>query len=180
MIVYLAIAITFTLRLQLISTKNIYGKYPIGIVTFNETLIAHDDELFDFKLIDLKDNDISNPIEISLVACERLIAKWKVYSIVLLDFHKKFPTDIFGQIASYYSIPIISLYNRYSLFSNKQMYTSFIRLKPAFFNDAKIWVNIIEHFEWKSINLIHSNNEEGKTFEALFQEYADQRNLRVI
>ena len=80
---------------------------------------------------------------------------------------------------AYYNIPVIDIKSRESVFSDKSIHSSFIRMSPPYFHQASIWIDIIKEFEWKTVNLIHSNDHEGKMIATRFQYLADQYEIKV-
>jgi hypothetical protein len=81
---------------------------------------------------------------------------------------------------AYYNIPVMDIRSRESVFSDKSIHSSFIRMSPPYFHQASIWIDIIKEFEWKTVNLIHSNDHEGKMTATRFQYLADQYEIKVF
>ncbi len=52
-------------------------------------------------------------------------------------------------------------------------------MSPPFFHQASIWIELVKKFEFKSINLIHSFDNEGKMLTSRFNYLADQHDINV-
>ena len=52
-------------------------------------------------------------------------------------------------------------------------------MSPPYFHQAYVWIELIKKFEWSSVNLIHSYDDEGKMFASKFQDLADLYNIKV-
>ncbi len=80
---------------------------------------------------------------------------------------------------AYYQIPVIDIKNRESIFSDKSIHSSLVRMMPPYFHQASIWVDLIKEFDWRVVNLIHTNDHEGKMLATRFQYLADQYEVKV-
>ena len=52
-------------------------------------------------------------------------------------------------------------------------------MSPPYFHQASIWIELIKEFEWKSVNLIHSTDNDGKMVASRFHYLADQHDINV-
>ena len=53
-------------------------------------------------------------------------------------------------------------------------------MTSPYFHQASIWIDMIEELEWKSVNLIHSAESEGKMLASRFQYLADHHEITII
>ena len=143
----------------------------------------------DIKLKSLKLSNNDNPISATLSICDKLIANNQLYAVVISNMDclikNKKSNELMLTVSavfftpSYYQLPVFDLNNRYSLFSDKSIYSSFIRMLPAYFYQINIWIEILKLFEWKSVNLIYCSDDEGRNFASRFQYLADQNDIKV-
>lgn len=52
-------------------------------------------------------------------------------------------------------------------------------MSPPFFHQATLWIELLKEFEWKSTNIIHSTDIEGKMIASRFQYLADHHEIKV-
>lgn len=52
-------------------------------------------------------------------------------------------------------------------------------MTPPYYHQASIWVELLKTFEWKTVNLVFSSDEEGKNLASRFQHLADQNEIKV-
>ncbi len=50
---------------------------------------------------------------------------------------------------------------------------------PAFYFESNIWIELLKKFEWYLVNLIHSNDLEGKMLASRFKDMAELNNIKV-
>lgn len=176
-----------TNRLKNNSTKHMFLKnYTIGYIT-SERNSNFDDKLKDLqtsvshKRIVLKKFQLinsENPIDLTLNLCE--ILETSVYAIVSAI---KRPVDdktlLISYLCSYYQIPLVSLYNRESVFFDKSVHHSFIRMTPSYFSEAYVWLHLLNKLMYKKINFIHSIDDNGQLVSSKFQYLADQYEIEV-
>jgi hypothetical protein len=168
-------------------------KYSIGIVNYDVNDIFYKstkhllDEfnstanIFNFVSLDMEQFDTENPIEVSLGICDHLISRASIYSIIEIGNPKKKSSPMpISYISAYYQIPLLSLYNREAIYSDQSVHNTFVRISPAYFYEANIWISLIKKFEWKSVNLIHSMEDEGKILGSKFLYLADQYEINVL
>ena len=53
-------------------------------------------------------------------------------------------------------------------------------MSPAYFHQAGIWLQLLKEFGWKSANLIHSSDNEGKMVASKFHYLADHYDIKVF
>ncbi|VDN96097.1 unnamed protein product [Rodentolepis nana] len=61
-------------------------------------------------------------------------------------------------IAALYGLPVICVSARQAAFSNKYAHASFLRTVPPYVQEAAIWAQLIDTFEWHEVIIIHSDN----------------------
>jgi hypothetical protein len=167
------------------STTRKIISYTIGFIT-----IDNDD--LDLKLNQLSANlslkrivlkklqleDTNNSIDLTLSLCEMF--ETNLHTIVSMI---KKPVDsqtlLISYLCSYYQIPLISLYNRESVFFDKSIHSSFIRMAPSYFSETKIWVHLLAQLMYKKINFIHSIDDNGQLVSSKFQYLADHFEIEV-
>jgi hypothetical protein len=133
-----------------------------------------------------------NTISLSLTVCEKLMASEPLYGVVLGKTSCLRPpnasntqSDYILNLSAisftcgYYQIPVIDLYNREADFSDNSIYSTFIRLTPPYFHQASVWIELVKKFEWKSVNLVYNDANEGKMLAARFHYLADQHEIKV-
>jgi hypothetical protein len=169
------------------------AKYKIGLI-YDEAnrrnvdkfikYYHNENSFFEFEQLELlqTQTEYYNPVSISLNLCNKFFGNSSTYSIVSLFKHKNSieSTQSIGYLGSYYQIPVISMNARDAIFSDKTIYKSFIRITPPYYNEAKIWIDLIRKFKWTSVNFIHSTDNEGTFLANRFQYYADQADVKVI
>jgi hypothetical protein len=173
------------LFLFLLLLHSTISNYTIGIVTIDDEDIQN--KLNDLKLnLNLKKfnlkhiqlNKTDNPIDLTLSLCETF--ETSLYTVIsLINQPVDNQTLIISYLCSYYQIPLISLYNRESIFIDKSVHSSFIRMTPSYFNEAKIWVHLLNEFQFKTINFVHSVDDNGQLMASKFQYLADQNGISV-
>jgi hypothetical protein len=146
----------------------------------------------ELKSLKLSEND--NTISLSVSVCDSLMNRDSIYGVVIGRSHclrKKYDNILTQEreyilalssvsfTCAYYQIPVLDLYSRESEFTDKSLYSSFIRMSPPYFHQASIWIELIKEFDWKSINLIRSVENDGKMFASRFQYLADQQDIKV-
>jgi hypothetical protein len=147
----------------------------------------------ELKPLQLKMDD--NPISVSLSVCDKLMASNSLYGLIissseclprknsdpsLLEKEYLQTVSAISFTCSYYQIPVFDLVHRNAIFSDKSTYSSFIRMTTPYYHQASIWIELLKYFEWKSVNLIYSSDEEGKYLASRFQHLADQNEIKVI
>ncbi|XP_058450496.1 glutamate [NMDA] receptor subunit 1 isoform X2 [Malaya genurostris] len=110
-----------------------------------------------------------NPIKTALDVCKHLISR-RVYAVVVS--HE--PTgDLSPAAVSYtngfYQIPIIGISSRDAAFSDKNIHVSFLRTVPPFYHQADVWLEILSHFGYTKVIIIHSSDTDGRAILGRFQ-----------
>ncbi|EAT39625.1 AAEL008587-PA [Aedes aegypti] len=110
-----------------------------------------------------------NPIKTALDVCKHLISR-RVYAVVVS--HE--PTgDLSPAAVSYtngfYQIPIIGISSRDAAFSDKNIHVSFLRTVPPFYHQADVWLEMLSHFGYTKVIVIHSSDTDGRAILGRFQ-----------
>ena len=168
------------------SRTKVNTPYTVGFITIdNDDLDVRLNQLstnLSLKKIVLKKlqlEDTNNSIDITLSLCEMF--ETNLYTIVSMI---KKPVDsqtlLISYLCSYYQIPLIPLYNRESVFFDKSIHSSFIRMAPSYFSETKIWVHLLAQLMYKKINFIHSIDDNGQLVLSKFQYLADHYEIEVL
>nr|VZI52622.1 unnamed protein product [Spirometra erinaceieuropaei] len=80
-------------------------------------------------------------------------------------------------IAALYGIPVIGVSSRHAIFSDKYAHSSFLRTVPPYSQEAQVWLELIVHFGWHEIVLIHSDGQEAK---ALLSQLESQEQAKAF
>ncbi|XP_040152491.1 glutamate [NMDA] receptor subunit 1 [Anopheles arabiensis] len=110
-----------------------------------------------------------NPIKTALNVCKHLISR-RVYAVVVS--HE--PTgDLSPAAVSYtsgfYQIPVIGISSREAAFSDKNIHVSFLRTVPPYYHQADVWLEILSHFGYTKVIIIHSSDTDGRAVLGRFQ-----------
>ncbi|XP_053696942.1 glutamate [NMDA] receptor subunit 1 [Sabethes cyaneus] len=110
-----------------------------------------------------------NPIKTALDVCKHLISR-RVYAVVVS--HE--PTgDLSPAAVSYtngfYQIPIIGISSRDAAFSDKNIHVSFLRTVPPYYHQADVWLEMLNHFGYTKVIIIHSSDTDGRAVLGRFQ-----------
>ncbi|CAF0713911.1 unnamed protein product [Brachionus calyciflorus] len=174
---------------ELIRAEGIVNELNNEIVNMNSKSRAR----LILRGLQLKPNE--NTISLSLSICQNLINHNPIYAVIvgkshcLVDKEKTteglFDNDYISTLSAvaftcaYYQIPIIDLYSRDATYSDKSIFSTYVRMSPPYFHQANIWLEIVREFDWKSVNIIHSINTEGKMLAAKFQYLADHHDVKI-
>lgn len=79
----------------------------------------------------------------------------------------------------YLGIPVLSLSNRYSALSDKQLHRTFLRTVPAFTRQIKIWLLLLRRLRYSSFVFIHKADQEGLAALAKVNEWAHKLKLHM-
>lgn len=136
------------------------------------------------------------PLSSSLDVCDNLIAKHSIYAVVLANcsLYKQESSknqnaadnehlSIMSAISftcAYYNIPVIDLTSRSAEFSDKTIYSSFIRMSPPYYHQADVWIKLLNYFEFASVNLIRCHNTEGNMLSSRLQDLAELNNIKIV
>ncbi|KAI5633392.1 receptor family ligand binding region domain-containing protein [Phthorimaea operculella] len=110
-----------------------------------------------------------NPIKTALNVCKDLIAH-RVYAVVVSH---PLTGDLSPAAVSYtsgfYHIPVIGISSRDSAFSDKNIHVSFLRTVPPYSHQADVWVDVLKHFNYMKVIIIHSSDTDGRAILGRFQ-----------
>ncbi len=195
----------YLLILLLLTIKNVYCsskvfKISLGLIYCNETYLKRAEDialelnsekmlnskskiLIEIKSVKLRQDE--NAISISLAICDKLLAN--LYALILTDSADCLSTNNDSQLTlsaiaytcGYYQIPVFDLINRNALFSDKTIYSTFIRMIPPGYQQAIIWIELLKYFDWKSVNLIYSSDDDGKQLASRLQYLTDQNGIVI-
>ena len=76
-------------------------------------------------------------------------------------------------------IPVISISNRNSALSDKQLHRTFLRTVPAFTNQAKIWLLLLRRLRYNNFILIHPSDQEGLSALSKVNEWAHKLKMQM-
>ncbi|RWS31910.1 hypothetical protein B4U80_10436 [Leptotrombidium deliense] len=122
----------------------------------------------------------SNPIRTAKSVCEELIAKYKVYAVIVSHpaSGEGSPTSV-SFTCGFYNIPVIGISNRDSSLSNKNLHGSFMRTIPPYSHQADVWIDILKELQYQSVVFIHSADTDGRSTLGRFQYLADSGKVKV-
>ncbi|KAL0818978.1 hypothetical protein ABMA28_008267 [Loxostege sticticalis] len=110
-----------------------------------------------------------NPIKTALNVCKDLIGH-RVYAVVVSH---PLTGDLSPAAVSYtsgfYHIPVIGISSRDSAFSDKNIHVSFLRTVPPYSHQADVWVDVLKHFNYMKVIVIHSSDTDGRAILGRFQ-----------
>ncbi|XP_058820957.1 glutamate [NMDA] receptor subunit 1 isoform X2 [Topomyia yanbarensis] len=69
----------------------------------------------------------------------------------------------------FYQIPIIGISSRDAAFSDKNIHVSFLRTVPPFYHQADVWLEMLSHFGYTKVIIIHSSDTDGRAILGRFQ-----------
>ncbi|XP_014091080.1 glutamate [NMDA] receptor subunit 1 [Bactrocera oleae] len=111
-----------------------------------------------------------NPIKTVFNVCDKLIEK-RVYAVVVS--HEQTSGDLSPAAVSYtsgfYQIPVIGISSRDAAFSDKNIHVSFLRTVPPYYHQADVWLEIMFHFGYTKVIIIHSSDTDGRAILGRFQ-----------
>ncbi|XP_055680763.1 glutamate [NMDA] receptor subunit 1 [Lutzomyia longipalpis] len=110
-----------------------------------------------------------NPIKTALNVCKHLISQ-RVYAMVVS--HEQ-SGDLSPAAVSYtsgfYQIPVIGISSRDAAFSDKNIHVSFLRTVPPYYHQADVWLEMLSHFGYTKVIIIHSSDTDGRAILGRFQ-----------
>ncbi|XP_074663065.1 glutamate receptor ionotropic, NMDA 1-like [Tubulanus polymorphus] len=111
-----------------------------------------------------------NPIVSAIAICERVLPK-HIYAVIASHPPGEFtqPPVSISYTCGFYHIPVIGITARDSVLSDKNLHGSYLRTVPPYSHQAKVWLDIVRHFKWKKVILIHGQDQEGRAMVASFQ-----------
>ncbi|XP_064627697.1 glutamate receptor ionotropic, NMDA 1-like isoform X2 [Lineus longissimus] len=117
-----------------------------------------------------------NQIRSAMAICKDLIPQ-KVFAVVVSHPPNSFDQAPFSvsYTCGFYKIPVIGITARDSVFSDMNLHESYLRTVPPYSDQASVWVDLIRHFKWKSVVIMHSADQNGRALVARFQNELDIR-----
>ena len=91
----------------------------------------------------------------------------------------RFPSDAITYTTTFHYIPTIGISNREAVLSDKSIYPTFVRTVASFSNQADVWVEILNYFNFNCVVVIHSNDINGRSVQNRFEKLADVSNLKI-
>ncbi|KAL5274466.1 GRIN1 family protein [Megaselia abdita] len=125
-----------------------------------------------------------NPIKTVFNVCDKLIGQ-RVYAVVVS--HEHTTGDLSPAAVSYtsgfYQIPVIGISSRDAAFSDKNIHVSFLRTVPPYYHQADVWLELLSHFGYTKVIIIHSSDTDGRAvlgrFQTTSQTYYDDIDVRA-
>ncbi|KAL9872985.1 glutamate ionotropic receptor NMDA type subunit 1 isoform 1-T4 [Glossina fuscipes fuscipes] len=125
-----------------------------------------------------------NPIKTVFNVCDKLIDK-RVYAVVVS--HEQTSGDLSPAAVSYtsgfFQIPVIGISSRDAAFSDKNIHVSFLRTVPPYYHQADVWLEMLNHFGYTKVIIIHSSDTDGRAilgrFQTTSQNYYDDIDVRA-
>ncbi|CAO1443281.1 unnamed protein product [Diamesa serratosioi] len=112
-----------------------------------------------------------NPIKTALNVCKHLISK-RVYAVVVShddsSGHDLSPAAV-SYTSGFYQIPVIGISSRDAAFSDKNIHVSFLRTVPPYYHQADVWLDMLSHFGYTKVIIIHSSDTDGRATLGRFQ-----------
>ncbi|KAL7018717.1 hypothetical protein ACKWTF_010879 [Chironomus riparius] len=112
-----------------------------------------------------------NPIKTALNVCKHLISK-RVYAVVVShddsSGHDLSPAAV-SYTSGFYQIPVIGVSSRDAAFSDKNIHVSFLRTVPPYYHQADVWLEMLSHFGYTKVIIIHSSDTDGRAILGRFQ-----------
>lgn len=62
----------------------------------------------------------------------------------------------------------------------QNVHVSFIRTVPPYSDQARVWVDLLKHFNFKKIIFIHSSDQEGRAILNHFQISAEKNESQIV
>ena len=89
------------------------------------------------------------------------------------------PSDSITYTTTFHNIPTIGISNREAVLSDKSIYPTFVRTVASYSNQADVWVEILNYFNFNCVVVIHSNDVNGRSVQNKFEMLADASNLKI-
>ncbi|XP_057314813.1 glutamate receptor ionotropic, NMDA 1-like [Hydractinia symbiolongicarpus] len=114
----------------------------------------------------------SNPVQATTDICEHLIRN-KVYAVVTTNaYNSSSSPDIVSYACAFYNIPTIAVQARQSELSDKTLHPTLLRTVPPYSDQARVWADLIRHLKWNKVNLVTSNDYDGRITYIKFTSWA--------
>lgn len=81
--------------------------------------------------------------------------------------------------AAVFHLPTLGITARQSDFSDKTSHRFFIRTITPYSQEANVFIALIHRFEWKQVNVIYTNDHEGRTMLSLLQRPHPEKRFQV-
>ncbi|XP_041353932.1 glutamate receptor ionotropic, NMDA 1-like isoform X2 [Gigantopelta aegis] len=121
----------------------------------------------------------SNPIRSALDVCDKLLPQ-RVFTVIASHPNSSDQSPIsVSYTCGFYQIPVIGIAARDSAFSDQVVHSTFLRTVPPLFQQANVWIALLQYFEWSQVILIHSSDEEGRAILSQFQTLAEPLNIKL-
>ena len=89
------------------------------------------------------------------------------------------PSDAITYTTTFHYIPTIGISSREAVLSDKSIYPTFVRTIASHSNQADVWIEILNHFNFNCVVVIHSNDINGRSVQNRFEMLADVSNLKI-
>ncbi|CAB3983880.1 glutamate receptor ionotropic, NMDA 1-like, partial [Paramuricea clavata] len=121
----------------------------------------------------------SNPIRAALDACENLLNE-RVY-VVFVNQDNMTNDAVIGisYTCGFFQVPVVGIGVRDAIFSDRSVHPSFLRTVSPLYDQAKVWVDILKHYEWKKVLTVTTNEYESKTLLAKFLALISDSDIKV-
>ena len=76
---------------------------------------------------------------------------------------------------------ILIIYPQYNsiFFFLQSIHESFLRTVPSYSDQANVWMGLLKHYEWKSVVLLTSNDQDSRMIATRFTGLAAEYNIKV-
>ncbi|XP_033629311.1 glutamate receptor ionotropic, NMDA 1-like isoform X1 [Asterias rubens] len=112
----------------------------------------------------------NNPIQSAIRVCEKIIPN-EVYAVISGYSPELYMSSVsVSYTCGFYGIPVIGISARECIFSDKHIHKSYLRTVPAYSHQAIVWADIVEHFEWSSVVIITSSDQDGRSILSTFRK----------
>lgn len=80
---------------------------------------------------------------------------------------------------TFHNIPTIGISNREAVLSDRSIYPTFVRTVASHSNQADVWVELLNYFNFSCVVAIHSNDINGRSVQNRFETLADVSNIKL-
>ncbi|KAI0233221.1 Glutamate [NMDA] receptor subunit 1 [Lamellibrachia satsuma] len=121
----------------------------------------------------------ANPLRAAKAVCDDVIPN-QVYVVIA---GSKSYNDLSSMAVSFtcgfYRIPTIGISVRDSVFSDKNLHMSFMRMVPPYKDQAKVWVELLKYFQFKKVVILGSSDQEGRAILGRFRNFAEDADIEI-
>ncbi|XP_022111987.1 glutamate receptor ionotropic, NMDA 1-like [Acanthaster planci] len=104
----------------------------------------------------------NNPIESAIRVCVKIIPN-QVYAVISGHSPELYMSSVsVSYTCGFYGIPVIGISARECIFSDKHIHKSYLRTVPPYSQQANVWADLVDHFEWNSVVTITSSDQDGR------------------